>query len=130
MDKLSCTGIDLPTGTADAEHPVMLTLTDHVYTVGEHTFDADTMVFDEGQVKKVTLEEADGTGRVTLICPDAQHVGIWSPVQKNAPFICLEPWLGRCDNKGFTGELKDKYGEQSLEAGETFRTAYEIVVEE
>ncbi len=129
LDKLSCTGIDLPTGTADAEHPVMLTLTDHVYTVGEHTFDADTMVFDEGQVKKVTLEEADGTGRVTLICPDAQHVGIWSPVQKNAPFICLEPWLGRCDNKGFTGELKDKYGEQSLEAGKSFRTAYEIVVE-
>ena len=97
LDKLSCTGIDLPTGTADAEHPVMLTLTDHVYTVGEHTFDADTMVFDEGQVKKVTLEEADGTKRVTLICPDAQHVGIWSPVQKSAPFICLEPWLGRCE---------------------------------
>ena len=53
-------------------------------------------------------QEADGTKRVTLICPDAQHVGIWSPVQKNAPSICLEPWLGRCDNKGFTGELKDK----------------------
>ena len=27
------------------------------------------------------------------------------------------------------GELKDKYGEQSLEAGKSFRTAYEIVVE-
>ena len=107
-----------------------LALPDQVYTVNEHTFDADTMVFDEEQVKKVSLEEADGTRRVTLICPDARHVGIWSPVQKHAPFICLEPWLGRCDNKGFTGELKDKYGEQSLEAGETFRTAYEIVVEE
>lgn len=128
-DRLSCTGIDLSTGTADAEHPVTLALTDHVYTVGEHTFDADTMIFDKSQVKKVRLEEADGTRRVTLICPDAEQVGIWSPVQKQAPFICLEPWLGRCDNKGFTGELKDRYGEQSLEAGEIFTTAYEIVVE-
>ena len=53
---------------------------------------------------------------------------VWT-ADTDAPFICLEPWLGRCDNKGFTGELKDKYGEQSLEAGKSFRTAYEIVVE-
>ncbi len=87
MDKLSCTGIDLPTGTADAEHPATLALTDHVYTVGEHTFDADTMVFDEGQVKKVSLQEADGTKRVTLICPDAQHVGIWSRYRKMPVYL-------------------------------------------
>lgn len=129
-ERLSCTGIDLANGTADAEHPVTLALSDQIYTIDAHSFDADTMIFDGGQVKKVTLLEADGTKRVTLLCPEARQVGIWSPVGKGAPFLCLEPWIGRCDNKGFRGELKDKYGEQSLEAGKTFETAYEIIVEE
>ena len=30
------------------------------------------------------------------------------------------------DNKGFDGELKDKYGVQSLETGKTFKAQYEI----
>ena len=38
--------------------------------------------------------------------------------------MCLEPWIGRCDNVGFDGELKDKYGEQHLKAGENFQAGY------
>lgn len=129
-ESLSCTGIDLASGTADAEHPVTLNLQEGIYTIDAHSFDADTMIFDGGQVKKVSLLEVDGTRRVTLVCPEADQVGIWSPVGKKAPFLCLEPWNGRCDIKGFTGELKDRYGEQSLEAGETRISAYEIIVEE
>lgn len=48
----------------------------------------------------------------------------------DAPFVCLEPWIGRCDNVGFDGELKDKYGEQHLKAGETFQAGYTITIGE
>lgn len=130
LEKLSCVGIDLPTSSADAEHPVTLPLKEGVYTVDAHSFDADTMIFDGGQVKKVSLEEADGTRRATLICPDSRSLGVWSPAGNQAPFICLEPWLGRCDNLGFAGELSERFDEQSLEPGQSFRTAYELLIGE
>ena len=56
--------------------------------------------------------------------------GVWSKPKADAPFVCLEPWIGRCDNVGFDGELKDKYGEQHLKAGETFQAGYTITIGE
>ena len=119
-ETLSRVAIDLKTEGVDVEHPETIRLKKGAFQVEEHTFDRDALIFDHGQVKQVSLENADGTRLVTLRCPDALSVGIWSPVGKQAPFICLEPWIGRCDNSGFTGELKDKFDVQSLEAGECF----------
>ena len=122
--------IDPKTEGVDVEHPETIALEQGVYQVEPDTFDRDALIFDNGQVKQVSLERADGTRLVTLRCPDALSVGIWSPVGKNAPFICLEPWIGRYDNSGFTGELKDKFDVQSLEAGESFHTAYDLLIGE
>ncbi len=120
--------IDPKTAGVDVEHLETLQLKDGVYVVEEHTFDRDALIFDHGQVKEVSLEEADKTRLVTLRCPDALSVGIWSPVGKQAPFICLEPWIGRCDNSGFRGELREKFDVQSLESGGVFQTAYDLVI--
>lgn len=129
-DELTRVAIDLATAGVDVDHPETLTLNQGVYTVKADTFDRDALIFDGGQVKEVGLEDADGTKLVTMRCPDALSVGIWSPTGKNAPFICLEPWIGRCDNSGFTGTLQEKFDEQSLEAGAVFETAYDLVIGE
>ena len=50
--------------------------------------------------------------------------GIWSPEGKNAPFVCIEPWYGRCDSEDFEGTLKMRAYDNSLEAGEKFNTSY------
>ena len=52
--------------------------------------------------------------------------GIWSV--KDAPFVCLEPWMGRCDNIGFDKEISEKPGINKVESGETFEKEYQIVV--
>ena len=130
QETLSRVAIDPKTEGVDVEHPEVIALQQGVYQVEPDTFDKDALIFDHGQVKQVSLEKADGTRLVTLRCPDALSVGIWSPVGKQAPFICLEPWIGRCDNSGFTGELKDKFDVQSLEPGESFRTAYDLRIGE
>lgn len=122
--------IDPKTEGVDIEHPESIVLEDGVYQVKADTFDRDALIFDQEQVKQVSLEKANGTRLVTLRCPGALSVGIWSPVGKQAPFICLEPWIGRCDNSGFTGELKDKFDVQSLEAGKSFHTSYELLIGE
>jgi galactose mutarotase-like enzyme len=48
----------------------------------------------------------------------------------DAPFVCIEPWYGRCDRVGFTGEFKDRDHVSDLNPDETFSTFYTIEIEE
>ena len=130
QESLERVSINLEAAAVDAEHPEILKLDNGACSVDAHTFDKDALIFDHGQVKKVSLVDSDGTKLVTMRCPDALSVGIWAPAGGEAPFICLEPWIGRCDNMGFGGELKDKFDEQSLEPGERFRSSYDILIGE
>lgn len=59
---------------------------------------------------------------------DAPLFGIWSPAGKQAPFICLEPWYGRCDAVGFTGTLEEREYGMRLEPQEEFHGGYVIEV--
>ena len=130
QESLERVSINLEAAAVDAEHPEILKLDNGACSVDAHTFDKDALIFDHGQVKKVSLVDSDGTKLVTMRCPDALSVGIWAPAGGEAPFICLEPSIGRCDNMGFDGELKDKFDEQSLQPGECFRSSYDILIGE
>lgn len=71
----------------------------------------------------------DNSGWMHLeVMNDAPVFGVWSPVKNGeiAPFICLEPWCGRCDRENFTGELKDKDWINCLAPGKEFKTWYNI----
>ena len=57
---------------------------------------------------------------------DAPLFGIWSPTGKNAPFVCIEPWYGRCDAVDFEGSLKDRAYGQILEGKQVFSKDYVI----
>ena len=47
-------------------------------------------------------------------------VGIWTPIKKEAPFLCIEPWCGRCDDADFEGELQERRRGNALEPEEEF----------
>ena len=91
------------------------------------TFACDTYIFDHGQVHGITLSTPDGRPYLHLstTCP---QFGVWSPSQKHpdAPFICLEPWYGRCDRVGYEGELAERDCMTLLPPGEEFEAGYEI----
>ena len=92
------------------------------------TFDAiDTLMLQNGQIRKTELLRADGTPWLSLTF-DAPVVGIWSPPGKVAPFICLEPWYGRCDSAGYEGEYKDKEWMNTLAPGQKFSSVYTIEI--
>ena len=61
---------------------------------------------------------------------NAPVVGLWSPPAKNAPFVCIEPWYGRCDRAHYTGEYKDKDWMQHLQPEEIFQGGYTIEIDE
>lgn len=99
--------------------------TDHgFYPIDAHLFDADALVFEGGQIETVRIAGPDRKPYVTLSCPGFPYVGIWS--KPNGRFVCLEPWVGRTDNDGFAGELKEKEGEWMLPAGESNMLIYSM----
>ena len=89
-------------------------------------FDNDAKVLENGQVQRVSLVDGEKNAYLTVEF-DSPLVGIWSSPKKHAPFICIEPWYGRCDSESFAGELKDRDWEQSLEPGESFEAEYRII---
>ena len=68
----------------------------------------------------------DGKPYIALESKGFPNFGIWS--KPGAPYVCLEPWCGRCDNRGFEGELSEKPGINALKAGEVFEKSYDIIV--
>lgn len=100
-------------------------LADGLLPINAHTFDIDTYILEDGQVHEVTLYDNDKRPCLRLRF-DAPVLGLWSPPGKNAPFVCIEPWYGRCDRAYFSGEFKDRDWVQRLGAGETFRGGYTI----
>jgi galactose mutarotase-like enzyme len=92
------------------------------------TFDViDTIMLQDSQIGKVALHRNDGSPYLALTFAD-RVVGIWSPPTKNAPFICLEPWYGRCDRAGYEGEYRDKDWVNRLAPGEKFSSVYTIEI--
>ena len=117
-------------GCVDAEvkHPLVLE-EGGVLPLDKNTFDViDTIMLQDGQVSEVSLLRPDRTPYLTLRF-DAPVVGLWSPPCKNAPFICIEPWYGRCDRAGFAGDFREKDWVNALAPGAVFEASYTIVVE-
>lgn len=106
---------------------VVYDLQDGLLPVTEHLFDNDALVIEHDQAHKAALTAPDGRDYLTVEF-DAPLFGIWSPPKKNAPFICIEPWYGRCDRAGYDGDWKEREWMQSLEAGRTFEARYKISV--
>ena len=116
-------------GCVDAETRYPLEIPyDGKLPLTRETFDEiDTIMLEDSQVSRVTLHRNDASPWLSL-CFDAPVIGIWSPPTKNAPFICLEPWYGRCDRAGYEGDYRDKDWIQSLAPGERFSSVYTIEI--
>ena len=87
---------------------------------------AQTLVNKFGE-KKAGIALPDGTPYLEMRCVGFPNFGIWS-ASADAPFVCLEPWMGRCDDCGFTGDLSEKPFINHLKMDEMFETAYTIEV--
>ena len=94
----------------------------------EHFFDEGAYIIEDYQVKKMSLVNPENEPYITVSF-HAPVVGIWSPEKKNAPFVCIEPWYGRCDRETFQDDLKNREWGNKLAAGQVFERSYEIKVE-
>ena len=98
-----------------------------VMPLDDHTFDIGAYIIGDSQVCRVDLVSTTGLRCVSLEF-DTPLVGLWAPSAKDVPFVCIEPWYGRCDRVGFTGEFLERDCVNSLSPGQVFRASYTITV--
>lgn len=100
----------------------------HLLRLDTHTFDIDTFIIEGSQLTSVALLDRERRPHLTMQF-DSPLLGIWSPPRKDAPFVCIEPWYGRCDHEGFEGEFRDRDHVNRLAAGQTFEASYKIIID-
>lgn len=99
---------------------------DNLIPLNVDTFDViDTIILENGQTHRVALCDLNRKPILALRFPHPV-VGLWSPPGKKAPFVCIEPWFGRCDSYGYEGEFKDREWVNHLAPSKTFETEYTI----
>lgn len=98
-----------------------------IWEFTKNVFDQDAYVFENYQIGRAAFLD-DNNKPYLSVSFNAPVTGIWSPPHKNAPFVCIEPWFGRCDADNFTGELKDRQFGNSLAGGAEFAAQYEIEI--
>ena len=84
----------------------------------------DTWIFEKQGVDLVQIVRPDRTPWVTMRCGAFPILAVWA--NPAGPFLCLEPWIGRCDDEGFTGDISEKACEAQLAPGECARIGYSI----
>lgn len=89
--------------------------------------DRGTYIFEDSQVKEVALVRPNGRPYVTVSF-EMPLVAVWSPEKKKAPFVCIEPWCGRCDTVAFEGTLEEREWANQLAPGDVFETYYDIKI--
>lgn len=109
------------------EEKVEYPLTDQKLQIAEDLFARDALVIEQDQAHKVSLVDPTGNAYVTVRF-DAPLFGIWAPKGGKAPFVCIEPWYGRCDRADFSKKLEEREWGNTLEAGGIFEKSYTITV--
>ena len=88
-------------------------------------FENDALIFKELSSNAIQLHENEAT-IINFKFTDFPNFGIWT--KQNAPFICLEPWVGYSDVQKTKGEISEKEGIQRLAANSFQEYQYTIEI--
>lgn len=87
-------------------------------------FKDGALVFKEIKSKEVLIRNHQTPSFVSVSFEDFKALGVWAA--PDAPFVCIEPWLGYADNAGELKEFSEKDGIQKLETSKVFECSFTI----
>ena len=88
-------------------------------------FEKDALIFKKLDSKSITiLENKKPLLRVRF--DTFPNLGIWT--KSDAPFLCIEPWLGYSDTVHSSGNILEKEGVQLLEAKKSLQCNFSIEI--
>jgi len=88
-------------------------------------FENDALIFKTLKSNSLTILE-NSKPYLKVAFEDFLSLGIWT--KENAPFICIEPWLGYSDTAENSGALFEKEGILVLDANQTFRAKFSLQI--
>jgi len=88
-------------------------------------FKNDALIIKKIQSNYITITEKNKPV-LRIKFEDFPHLGIWT--KNNAPFICIEPWLGYSDTIENSGNLFEKEGIQILKSNDAFECQFSIEI--
>ena len=118
----------VPGGFCDGEPEEIAIPDDGMLPLTNTTFLRDTILECTGRLQRITIHDKNGKPYVTLR-HEMPVTAIWSPCGGRAPFVCIEPWWGRCDDAGFEGDFTRKPYVQEVAAGHVWQDEYKIIIE-
>lgn len=89
-----------------------------------HLFYEDAIVLKKLNSNCISLKNNINSNGLHFHFNDFPFFGIWA--QKNAPFVCLEPWCGIADAESHDQDFKTKEGIVNLRAKELFKRAWAV----
>ncbi len=92
--------------------------------ITEDLFDKDALIVEDRQTGAISLYEDDK--RLVTVKTDCPLFGVWSAMGKGNPFVCIEPWFGRCDAADFDGDLTKREYINELDPQKVFEKYYEM----
>lgn len=98
-----------------------------VIEFSDNTWRNDSVKIHKSQVHRAELLNKAGEPEVTLEFR-TPVIAFWSPYGKEAPFVCIEPWYGLGDPRGFLGAFKEKPLMNHLQPGASFMSKYDIII--
>ena len=98
-----------------------------VLELTNHFFRNDSVKIHKCQTHRAMLMDTNGEPAVTVDYK-APVCAFWSPYDKHAPFVCIEPWYGIGDPRGWKGEFRDKPLMNHLLPGASFMSKYTITI--
>ena len=94
--------------------------------LNSNSFDNDALVFKKLKSNKITLANKSEGSLITVAFEDFPYLGIWS--KPNAPFVCIEPWLGVADSADTNQKIEEKEAIINLARNENFSASYSIEI--
>ena len=106
---------------------VDLKIIDNKIALNEELFKNDALVFEDLNIKTLTLKNSINENYIKLNFENFPYLGIWSK-PTGAPFICIEPWFGVADDENPNQNFEDKKGIITLQKDEIFSCFYSIEI--
>ena len=106
---------------------VDLKIIDNKIALNEELFKNDALVFEDFNIKTLTLKNSKNENFVKLNFENFPYLGIWSK-PSGAPFVCIEPWFGVADEENSNQKLEEKKAMITLQKDESFSCFYSIEI--
>jgi len=95
--------------------------------LNEELFKNDALVFNDLNIKNVTLRNNKNDKFIKLNFENFAYLGIWSK-PSGSPFLCIEPWFGVADEENASQNFEDKKGIINLQKDEIFSCFYSVEI--